>query len=66
MLHYREGLMDVYKPSNLPQMVNVANRWTRTRYGQKVEKCGQVCTVREMAVAVKAVVSTAEPPKYSG
>ena len=63
LLHYREGLMDVYKPSNLPRMLNVPNRWTRTRCGQKVEKCGQVCTVREVAVAVKAVLSTAEPPR---
>ena len=44
-------------------MLNVPNRWTRTRCGQKVEKCGQVCTVREVAVAEKAVLSTAEPPR---
>ena len=53
LLHYREGLMDVYRPSKVPKMLNVPNRWTRTRCGQKVEKCGQVCTVREVAMAVK-------------
>ena len=55
--------MDVYRPSNVPRMLNVPNRWTRTRCGQKVEKCGQVCTVREVAMAVKAVLSSAEPPR---
>ena len=36
---------------------------TRARYGQKVEKCGEMCTVRGVAVAVKTAVSTTEPPR---
>ena len=53
--------MDVYRPSNLPRMVNVANRWTRTSIEQEPEQCGQVCTIREVDLAVVAVVSNADP-----
>ena len=55
--------MDVYRPSNLPQMVNIANKWTRTRIGQDPEQCGQVCTIHELELAVVAVVSNADPPR---
>ena len=55
--------MDVYSPSNLHRMVNVANMWTRSRIGQDPEKCGQVCTIREVELEVVAVVSNADPPR---
>ena len=38
-------------------MVNAVNRWTRTRIGQELEQCGQVCTICEVEMAVVAVVS---------
>ena len=44
-------------------MVNVVNRWTRTRIGQELEQCGQVCTICEVELAVVAVVSNTDPPR---
>ena len=55
--------MDVYWLSSLPQMVNVVNRWTRTRIGQEPDQGGQVCTIRDVELAVVAVVSNADPPR---
>ena len=46
LIHFKGEVMDVYRPSSLPRMVNVVNRWTRTRIGQELEQCGQVCTIR--------------------
>ena len=62
MIHFKGEVMDVYRPSSLPQMVNVVNRWTRTRIGQELEHCGQVCTICEVEMAVVAVVSNTDPP----
>ena len=44
-------------------MVNVANRWTRTRIRQETEQGGQVCNICEVELAVVAVVSNADPPR---
>ena len=55
--------MDVCSPSSLPRMVNVVNRWTRTRIGQELEQCGQVCTIREVELSVVAVVSNTDSPR---
>ena len=44
-------------------MVNVANRWTRTRIGQDLEQGVQVCNIREVELAVVAVVSNADPQR---
>ena len=55
--------MDVYRPSSLPRMVNVVNRCTITRIGQDPEQGGQVCTIREVDLAVVAVVSNTYPPR---
>ena len=44
-------------------MVNVVNRWTRTSIGQELEQYGQVCTIREVEMAVVAVVSNTDPPR---
>ena len=44
-------------------MVNVINRWTRTSIGQELEQGGQVCTIREVELAVVAVVSNTDPPR---
>ena len=55
--------MDVYRPSSLPRMVNVVNRCTRTRIGQELEQCVQVCTICEVDLAVVAVVSNADPSR---
>ena len=43
-------------------MVNIDNRWTRTRIGQEPEQCSQVCTICEVELAVVAVVSNMDPP----
>ena len=44
-------------------MFNVVNRWTRTRIEQKTEQGGQVCTSRDVELAVVAVVSNTDPPR---
>ena len=62
LIHSKRYVMDIHKPSNLPRMVNVANRWTTTRIGQEPDQCDKVCTIREMELAVVAVVSNTDPP----
>ena len=62
MIHFKGDVMDVYRPSSLPRMVIVVNRWTRTRIGQEPEQGGQVFTTREVDLAVVAVVSNSDPP----
>ena len=63
MIHFKGYVMDVYRPSSLPRMVNVVNRWTRTRIGKEPEQGGQVFTIREVELVVVAVVSNADPPR---
>ena len=63
LIHFKGDVMDVYRPSNIHQMANVANRWTSTSIGQEPEQCGQVCTIREVELAVVAVVPNADPPR---
>ena len=57
--------MDVYRPSSLPQMVNVVNRWTRTKIGKELEQGGQLFTIHEveLAVVVVVVVSNTDLPR---
>ena len=61
LIHFKGEVMDVYRPSSLPRMVNAVNRWTRTRIGQETDQGGQVCTIREVELAVVAVVSNMYP-----
>ena len=63
LIYFKGDVMDVYRPSSLPRMVNVVNRWTRTRIAQEPEQGGQVCTIREVELAVVAVVSNTDPPR---
>ena len=63
LIHFKGEVMDVYRPSSLPRMVNVVNRWTRTWIGQELEHFGQVCTICEVELAVVAVVSNTDPPR---
>jgi hypothetical protein len=57
LLHLKGENMDVYVASNLPRMEGVANRWTRARMDREAENIGRVCTVREVELAVAAIVS---------
>ena len=59
LLHYVDGKMDVYKPTNVLRYRGTRNRWTRLRIAQEPDVCGEICTVREVALAVVAVDSTA-------
>ena len=63
MIHFKGEVMDVYRPSSLPRMVNVVNRWTRTKIGQELDQGGQVRTIREVELAFVAVVSNTDPPR---
>ena len=63
LLHFKGDVMDIYRPSKLPRMENVANRRKRTRIRQEPEVRGQVCTTREVDLAVVAIVSNTDPPR---
>ena len=63
MIHFKGEVMDVYRPSSIPRMFNVVNRWTSTRIGKEPEEGGQECTISEVELAVVAVVSNADPPQ---
>ena len=55
--------MDIHTPSNLAGSRRIANRWIRLRMGQLAEGCGKGCIVRDIWVAVKAVLSFVDPPE---
>ena len=62
LTHIKGRVMDVYKPSQLPRYQNVRNRYTRLHSDQPTENSGVICTVRTVAPAVVAVVSTTSDP----
>ncbi len=69
LLHYVDGKMDIYKPTNVLCHRGTKNRWTRFRIAQEPEVCGNIFTVRDMAPAVVTVDSTAtmaEPRQAPG
>ena len=55
--------MDIYAPSNLSGSINTPNRWIRHRVDQKAQNQGNICTLREAGIAIKAVEPVAEPPE---
>ena len=69
LLHYVDGKMDVYKPTNVLRHRGTRNRLTRFRIAQEPDLCGDICAVRDVAQAVVAVDSTAtaaEPQQAPG
>ena len=62
LIHYIEGAVDTYKATQLYWHWNTTNRWTRVSTNQPAEINGKICSVREVALAVVAITSTAMPP----
>ena len=62
LLHYIEGAMDIYNATQLYRHQNTTNRWTRVSTNQSPEINGNICSVREVALAVVATTSTATRP----
>ena len=62
LLHYIEGAMDIYKATQISRHWNTTNFWTRVSTNHPAEINGNICSVREVALAVVAITSTATPP----
>ena len=54
--------MDIYKATQLSWHRNATNHWTRVSTNEPAEINGKICSVREVAIAVVAINSTAIPP----
>ena len=65
LLHYMNGRMDIYKPTNVLCNRGIRNHWTRFPIAQEPDVCGDICTctVRDVALAVAAVGSNATMAK---
>ena len=63
LLHHKGNKMNIYTCSNLPQVVNTPNRWTRMRMNQIPGERGMVCSLREAGLAAVAILSSTEPPR---
>ena len=61
-MHYIEGTMDIYKATQMSRHQNTANRWTQVSTNQPAEINGNICSVREVALAIVLINSTATPP----
>ena len=62
LLHYIEGAMEIYKAAQLSRHRNKTNSWTRVSTNQPTEINGNICSVREVALSVVVITSTATPP----
>ena len=62
LLHKLEGVMDIYKATQLPWHRNTNNCCTQVSTNQPVEINGNICSVQEVSLAVVAITSTATPP----
>ena len=54
--------MSIYKATQISRHRNTKNCWTQVSTNQPAEINGNVCSVREVALAVVAITSTATPP----
>ena len=62
LINMKGDVMDVYRPSQLPSYCNIRNRWTRLLRNEPVVLCGDICSVRYVALAVVEMVSTTKDP----
>ena len=63
LLHYIEGAMDIYKGTQIYRHQNTTNHWTRVSTNQPTEINGNICSVREVALAVVEITSTSKRPR---
>ena len=61
LFHIKGDVMDVYSESQVPGYANRRNCWSRSRWDVPTEVTGNLCTVKEVALAVVAVCSHTEP-----
>ena len=54
--------MDNYTKSLVPGHSRRVNRWTRSRIDQPLQEVGDICTVKDVALAVKTVLSSTPCP----
>ena len=62
LLNYIEGVMDIYKVTQLPRHRNTTNCWTRVSTNYPAEINGKICSVWEVELSVVAINSTATSP----
>lgn len=62
LLHLKGETMDVYAPSLVPGYANRRNCWSRSQWDVPAVATGNLCTTREIALAVHAVVSHTPAP----
>ena len=63
LMYYIEGVIDIYKATQLSWHRNTMNRWTRVSTNQPSKINGNISSVREVPLAVVAINSTATPPR---
>ena len=57
------GVMDIYKATQLFWHRNTTNCWMQVINNQPAEINGNICSVREVALVVVAINSTSTPPR---
>ncbi len=65
LYHLQWATIDVYTPSLVPGHMCCPNRWTHSRVNQHQQDTGSICTVRDVALGVKTIVSYAEGQPYT-
>ena len=63
LLHYIEGVMNIYKVTQIPRHQNTTNRWTRKRTNKPSEINGNISSFREVSLVVSEINYTATPPR---
>ena len=62
LLHDIEGVMNIYKETQIYWHRNTMNCCTQVSTNKPAEINGNICSVREVALALVAITSTATPP----
>lgn len=62
VLHLKGDVMDIYTKSLVPGHSRRVNHWTRSRIDQPLQEVGDICTVKDVALAVKTVLSSTPCP----
>lgn len=62
LYHLKGASMDVYTASGVPGFEGRRNCWSRSQWDVPINIRGNLCTVREVSLAVMSVVSHTTPP----
>ena len=55
--HLKGMVMDVYGPSLVWNYANRPNCWTRSRIDIPLNECGEICSMKDVALVVKSIIS---------